>query len=83
MAARAMADKKTVGPIVAGRNAAPVLQLSEHDIDTATAPVAALVVFDGLDPRPPTWDTWLSALGLQGIPEPVDVVSLVPRVQRL
>jgi len=68
-------DRRT--PIVAGRNAAPVLQPSEHDLDTATAPVAAFVVSDGLEPRPPTWDAWLDALGLRGIPEPVGVVTAV------
>jgi hypothetical protein len=66
-------DRRT--PIVAGRDTAPVLQPSEHKLDTATAPVAACVVFAGLEPRPPTWDAWLDALGLQGISEPVGVVT--------
>jgi len=39
--------------------------------------VAAFVVFDGLEPAPPTWDAWLDALGLQSILELVGVVTAV------
>jgi hypothetical protein len=60
-----------------GRNAPPVLQLSEHDLDTATAPVSALIVLDGLVPIHLTWDACLDAVGLQGIPEPASVVAAV------
>ena len=36
--------------IVAGSDAAPVLQTTEHNLDTTPASVAALVKFDGDDP---------------------------------
>ena len=50
--------------IGAGRNTAPFLQPPEHDLDAATAPVAALVAFDGLEPGSLTRDARLDALGL-------------------
>ena len=54
-------DRRT--PTVAGRKAAPVVTAYEHDLDKATAPVAALAVFDWLEPEPLTWEACLNALG--------------------
>ncbi len=34
--------------IVAGDDAVPVLQAAKHDLDVIAAPVAPLVVFDGI-----------------------------------
>lgn len=39
------------------------------------APVGPLVVIDEAEPGFPTWDARLDAVGLQGISEPVGVVT--------
>ena len=53
--AKAMADKKTVGHLLyRGATQRQYFMASEHDLDTATAPVAAFVVYDGPEPRPPS-----------------------------
>src|SRR3546814_11553117 len=61
--------------VVAGSDAAPVLQAAEHDLDAAAAPVPALVVSDRFVAGFPTWDAGLDALGFQRIPEPVGVIA--------
>src|SRR3546814_2869080 len=63
--------------VVAGSDAAPVLQAAEHDLDAAAAPVPALVVSDRFVAGFPTWDAGLDALGFQRIPEPVGVIAAV------
>src|SRR3546814_13621137 len=63
--------------VVAGSDAAPVLQAAEHDLDAAAAPVPALVVSDRFVAGFPTCDAGLDALGFQRLPEPVGVIAAV------
>ena len=63
--------------IVAGCDATPVLETSDHDLDAAATPVPALVVPDRLVAGPATRDAGLDAFGLEGIPEPVGVIASV------
>ena len=63
--------------IVPGRNPAPVLQTSEHDLDLVAAFVATLVVLDGLAARLPARNAGLYPLVFQCFSEPVGVISPV------
>lgn len=65
--------------VVASGDAAPILQTAEHDLDAAAAPVAALVVSDWLVARSAARDAWLDALGFQGVPEPIGVITTVAK----
>jgi len=49
-------------PIIARRDATPVFQAAEHDLDAAAALSATLVVFDGRVPYFPTRDAESDAL---------------------
>jgi hypothetical protein len=60
-----------------GRNAPPVLQSPEHDLDPVAAFVAAFVVLDGLSARLPVGDAGLYPLVFQRISEPVGDVAPV------
>jgi len=61
--------------VVAGSDAAPVLEPAEHDLDAVAPFVAALVVVDGLAARLPAWDAGLYPLVFQRFPEPVGIVA--------
>jgi hypothetical protein len=63
--------------VVAGGDAAPVLEAAEHDLDAVTAFVPALVVFDGQRAGFAARNAGLDALLLQRIPEPVGVIAAV------
>lgn len=67
----------TEASVVASCDAAPVFQPAEHDLDAAAAPVAPLVVPDRLVARSATRDAGLDALGFQGIPEPIGIITAV------
>jgi len=54
-AARATAEKKTIGTDRSRSGASPVLQSREHDLDAAAAPVPALAITDGLEPELRNW----------------------------
>lgn len=60
-----------------GWRRAPVFEPPEHDLDTVSAFVAALVVTDSLGPGFPTRDAGRDALGLQGVSEPICVIAPV------
>lgn len=50
--------------VVAGRDAAPVFEAAEHNLDAAASPIAPFVVSDRLVARSPARDAGLNALGL-------------------
>ena len=54
-----------------------MIQAAEHDLDAAAAFVAALVVFDGLVPYFPARDAGRDPLFLQGVAEPVGIITSV------
>ncbi len=64
-------------PVVAGRDAAPVLQTPEHDLDAVASPVATLVVTHGCIARLSPRNAGLDALRPQGIPEPVSIIAAI------
>lgn len=65
--------------VVASGDAAPIRQTAEHDLDAAARPVAALVVSDRLIARSAARDAGLDALGFQGVPEPIGVITTVAK----
>ena len=64
-------------PIVAGCDAAPVLQPAEHDLDPIAATIAAPVVVDGLGARLPARNAGAYPLVFHSIPKPVGIISPV------
>jgi hypothetical protein len=78
VAARAKAEKKTVGRDYSGGDSSPVLQVSEHELDAA-APVAVLVVLNRLVAGFLARNAGLDAIGLQSISEPVSVIASVAK----
>jgi hypothetical protein len=60
-----------------GSEASPVLQPAEHDFDAVAAFIAALVVFDGVAARRPSWYAGLYPFVLQRTSEPVSVIAPV------
>lgn len=72
-----MAEEDRWTSIVAGGDASPVLQVPEHDLDTAAAPVATLVVAHGCISRLSPRNAGLHALRLQGVPEPVVIIATI------
>jgi len=80
MVASTTAERKMVGQrSLASGDAAPILQTAERDLDAAAAPVAALVVSDRLVARSAAQDAGLDALGFQGVPEPIGVITTVAK----
>lgn len=65
-------------PIVAVSDTAPVVQTAEYDLDAAAASIAALVVSDRLVTRSTARDAGFKPLGVQSIPEPVNVIAASP-----
>ena len=64
-------------PVLPDGDVTPVLEAFERDRNVASAPVSALVVFDGLKPRFSTSNAGPDALRLQGIPEPVGIIAAI------
>jgi len=65
-------------PIVAVSDTEPVVQTAEHDLDAAAPLLAALVVFRRLVVQPASRHAEFNALGVQSIPEPVNVIAASP-----
>jgi hypothetical protein len=63
--------------VVAGSDAALVLQPAEHDLDPAAPFVVALVRTDGMPSQLPARDAGACPLVFQRIPEPVGIVATV------
>lgn len=63
--------------VVAGRDAPPVLKVSEHDLDAVTLFVAAHVVSHGLLAKLLTRNTELYLFVFQHLSRPVGVISSV------
>lgn len=63
--------------IVAGRDASPVFEPSEHALDEVALLVALGIVGDRELPVLSSWDAWLDATVAECFPEPVAVVTSV------
>lgn len=62
--------------LVAPYDAAPVLETAKHDLAAIAAAIAKQVLPDGLVARFSAWNVGLDALGLQDVPEPVNVAGV-------
>ena len=74
-AAKAMADRKTLGHLSWGGNAPPVLEPAEHDLDLFAAFVTELIVFHTCLARLPSGDTGAYPFVFQRFPKPIGVVA--------
>ena len=80
IAARAMAERKTLGAaVIAGRHAHPILEPAKHDLNGVPPLVSALVVFHRCLALLPTRDTAAYHPVLQSFSEPVGVVAAIPK----
>jgi hypothetical protein len=77
MPARTTAEKGGRVAMLAGGNAPPVLEASEHDLDAVPSAIAPLVVSDRLIARSTTRDAGLSTLDLESIPQPDGVIASI------
>ena len=75
VAARAMAERKTLGTCRSGCDAPPVLEATEHDLDAVAAFIPALVVFNGFVAGFSARNAGANPLFLQRIAEPVGVIA--------
>lgn len=58
-------------------DAPPVLEPTEHDLDTIAAPVFAFVVAHGRRAGYPAWNAGSDPFFLQPIPEPVGIITTI------
>ena len=63
--------------VVLGRDASPVLQTTEHDLNAFSCFVAALVVFHGLLARLPAWDAGFYPFVLKRFSQLVRIIAPV------